>query len=113
MTPATPRKSDFLLGLAVIALAAATLLWYLTRSDACLEKASAFVKTAPQVSGKVGSVISANTSEWLSGQAATRAGERSFYFLVKGERGTANAVVNADQASCTCRIESVNPGGQR
>lgn len=67
-----------------------------------------FVRTAPAVTAKAGKVVSVGTSSWLGGQAAARAGERSFYLLVKGERGTANAVVSADRASCTCRIESIN-----
>ncbi len=82
--------------------------WFFTRSDDCLDKARAFVSTAPSVTAKTGTVRSAGTSSWLSGQAAARAGERSFYFLVKGERGTANAIVSADRAGCTCRLESVN-----
>lgn len=108
MTPTTPKHGDFALGLAVVALAGGALAWYLTRSDACLEKAEAFVRSAPAVTAAVGRVTSAGTSGWLSGQAASRAGERSFYFLVKGEKGTANAIVGADEASCTCSVVSVN-----
>lgn len=99
--------SDFSIGLVVIALSAGTIVYFLTRSDDCLDKARAFVSTAPAVTAKAGRVISASTSEWLSGQARARAGERSFYFLVKGERGTANAVVSADRKTCTCRVTSV------
>lgn len=104
----TAAKSDFAIGLGVIALSAGAVVYFLTREDSCLEKAQAFVSAAPPVTAKVGPVISANTSSWLTGQAASRAGERAFYFLVKGERGTANAVVSADKATCTCRLESVN-----
>lgn len=108
MTPTARNSSDFALGLAVLALAGAALAWFLTRGDACLDKAEAFVRSAPAVTDRVGRVSSANTSAWLSGQAGTRAGERSFYFLVKGDKGTANAIVQADEASCTCRVVAVN-----
>lgn len=108
MTNGTRTGSDFLLGLGILTIAIGALAWFLTRGDACLDKASAFVRTDPAVAAKVGRVTSANTSSWLSGQAATTAGERSFYFLVRGEKGSANAIVNADRASCTCRVVSVN-----
>lgn len=102
------RISDFAIGAIVIALAIATVAYFLIRSDDCLDKAREFVSAAPAVTAKAGKVISAGTSSWLSGQAAATAGERSFYFLVKGERATANAIVSADRATCTCRLESIN-----
>ncbi len=102
------KISDIAIGTIVIALVIATVAYLLMRGDDCLDKARAFVSTAPAVTAKAGKVISVGTSSWLSGQTAARAGERSFYFLIKGERGTANAIVSADQASCTCRIESIN-----
>ena len=101
-------SSDIAIGAVVIALAIGAVAYFLTRSDECLEKARAFVTTSPAVTAKTGRVTSAGTSSWLSGQAASKNGERSFYFLVKGERGTANAVVSADRAGCTCKLESVN-----
>lgn len=100
--------SNFAIGAIVITLTIATVAYFLTRRDACLEKARAFVSTAPAVTAKAGKVISVGTSSWLSGQAAAKAGGRSFYFLVKGERATANAIVSADRATCTCRLESIN-----
>jgi hypothetical protein len=102
------RKSDLAVGAIVIALTVATITYFLMRRDDCLEKARGFVNTAPAVNAKTGKVISVGTSSWLSGQAATKGGERSFYFLVKGERGTANAIVSTDLATCTCRLESLN-----
>ena len=102
------KISDTAIGVIVITLTIATVGYFLTRGDDCLDKARAFVSTAPAVTGKAGKVISAGTSTWLSGQAAAKVGERSYYFLVKGERGTANAIVSADRATCTCRMESVN-----
>lgn len=102
------KISDFAIGAVVITLAIGTLAYFLLRGDACLDKARAFVSTAPAVTAKVGPVKSASTSSWLSGQATARKGERAFYFLVKGEHSTASAIVSADRATCTCRLESVN-----
>lgn len=102
------KISDFATGAIVITLAIATVAYFLMRGDDCLDKARDFVSTAPAVTAKAGKVISVGTSSWLSGQAASQAGARSFYFLVKGERATANALVSADRASCTCRLESIN-----
>ncbi len=102
------KPGDFAIGALIISLAIATVAYLLMRGDDCLDKARAFVSTAPEVSARAGKVISVGTSSWLSGQTAAKAGERSFYFLVKGERATANAIVSADRASCTCRIESIN-----
>ena len=102
------QKSDFAIGLGVVALSAGAIAWFLLQDDPCLDKAQAFVATQPAVTARVGEVRSARTSSWLTGQAAARAGERAFYFLVKGARGTANAVVTADKASCTCRLVSLN-----
>lgn len=62
---------------------------------------------APAITALVGKVTSAGSSSWLSGQAESKPGERTFYFLLKGERGTANAIVSADRATCTCRVASV------
>jgi hypothetical protein len=101
------RMSDLAVGAIVITLAIATVTYFLGREDDCLEKARAFVNIAPAVTAKTGKVISVGTSSWLSGQAATKGGERSFYFLVKGGRATANAIVSADLATCTCRLESI------
>ncbi|QYF94947.1 hypothetical protein KY495_07185 [Massilia sp. PAMC28688] len=101
------RISDFAIGAVVIAMAVGALAWFLTRDDSCLDKARALVQSAPAVTARTGKVVSAGTSSWLSGQTA-RPGERSFYFLVKGERGTARAVVSADRAQCICRLESVH-----
>ena len=100
--------SDFTIGAVVITLVISTIVYFVMRTDDCLEKARAFASTAPAVTAKTGRVLSAGTSSWLSGQAAARPGQRSFYFLLKGERASANAVVSADRASCTCRLESVN-----
>ncbi len=100
--------NDFTAGAIVITLVIGTVAYFVLRGDDCLDKARDFVRTAPAVTAKAGKVISVGTSSWLGGQAAARAGERSFYLLVKGERGTANAVVSADRASCTCRLESIN-----
>ena len=108
MSTSSARLSDFGIGLVVIALSAGTIVYFLTRTDECLERARAFVSSAPAVTAKAGRVISASTSEWLSGQAAARTGERAFYFLVKGENATANAIVRADRKTCTCRLESLN-----
>jgi hypothetical protein len=102
------KISDFATGAIVIALAVVAVAYFLMRGDDCLDKARDFVRTAPAVTAKAGKVTSVGTSSWLSGQAAARAGERSFYFLVKGERATANAIVSADRATCTCRLESIN-----
>lgn len=102
------KISDLAIGAIVITLAIASVAYFLMRKDDCLEKARDFVSTAPAVTAKAGKVISVGTSSWLSGQAAAKAGERSFYFLVKGERATANAVVSADRATCVCRLESIN-----
>ena len=102
------KISNFAIGAIVITLAIATVAYFLMRQDACLDKARDFVRTAPAVTGKAGKVISIGTSSWLSGQAAARAGGRSFFFLIKGERATANAIVSADRATCTCRLESIN-----
>ena len=102
------KISDVAIGAVVIAAVLATVAYFLLRDDECLEKARAFVRTAPAVTAKAGQVTSVGTSSWLGGQTAARAGQRSFYFLVKGERATANAIVSADGATCTCRIESVN-----
>ncbi len=104
----TTKISDFAIGAVGITLTIATVAYLLMRGDDCLDKARSFVSTAPAVTGKAGKVTSVGTSSWLSGQAAAKAGERSFYFLVKGERATANAIVSADRATCTCRLESVN-----
>ena len=102
------RISDLAVGAIVIALTIATVTYFLTRRDDCLENARGFVNTAPAVNAKTGKVISVGTSSWLSGQAATKGGERSFYFLVKGERATATAIVNINLATCSCRLESLN-----
>lgn len=102
------KISDVALGGIVVALAIATVAFFLMRADDCLDQARAFVGAAPSVVAKSGKVTSVGTSSWLSGQTATLSGERSFYFLVKGERGSANAIVIADRASCTCRLESIN-----
>jgi hypothetical protein len=102
------KISDFAIGAIAITLAIATVAYSFMRGDDCLDKARDFVSTPPSVTAKAGKVISVGTSSWLSGQAAARAGERSFYFLIKGERATANAIVSADRATCTCRLESIN-----
>ena len=102
------KISDFAIGAIATTLAIAIVAYFLMRGDDCLDKARDFVSTAPSVTVKAGKVISIGTSSWLSGQAAARAGERSFYFLVKGERATANAIVSADRATCICRLESIN-----
>jgi hypothetical protein len=102
------KVPDMVTGALVIVLALATLTFFLMRRDDCLEKARDFVSMEPSVTAKTGKISSVGTSTWLSGQTAARAGQRSFYFLIKGERGSANAVVSADRASCTCRLDSVN-----
>jgi len=102
------KMSNFAIGVIVITLAISTVAYFLMRRDACLDKARDFVSTAPEVTAKAGKVVSVGTSSWLGGQAAAKAGGRSFYFLVKGERATANAVVSADRATCACRLESIN-----
>ena len=102
------KKGDFAIGAGVVALSAGAIAYFLLQDDPCLDKAEAFVRNVPAVTARVGEVRSARTSSWLSGQAAAGAGERAFYFLVKGARGTANAVVTADKASCTCRLVSLN-----
>ncbi len=61
-------------------------------------KARNFVSTAPEVTAKVGKVISVGTSSWISGQAAAQAGERSIYTLVNFERAAAKAQLSADGA---------------
>lgn len=99
--------SDFAIGALVLAAALGAAAYFLTRSDDCLDKAREFVSSAPAITAKVGKVVSAGTSSWLSGQTVARAGERTFLFLVKGEQGTVNAMVSADRASCTCRLESL------
>ena len=104
----TTKISDFAIGAMVVTLAIATVAYFLLRGDACQDKARDFVSTAPSVVDKAGKIISVGTSSWLSGQTAAKAGERSFYFLIKGERATANAIVSADRATCTCRLESIN-----
>ena len=100
--------SDFAIGAIVITLTVATVTYFLVRSDDCLDKARDFVSSAPAVTTSTGKVISAGTSSWLSAQAVSKAGERSFFFLVKGERATANVIVSADRATCTCRLESIS-----
>ena len=104
----TTKISDIAIGAIVITLAIATVAYFLMRGDDCLDKARDFVRTAPSVTAKAGKIIAVGTSSWLSGQTAAKAGERSFYFLIKGERATANAIVSADRATCTCRLESIN-----
>lgn len=101
------RISDFAIGAIVVSLTIATVAYFLLRSDVCLDKARAFVSTAPAISAKAGKVISVGTNSWLSGQIAAKADGRSFYFLVKGERAAVKAIVSADRATCTCRIESI------
>ena len=100
--------SNFSIGAMVVTLAIATVAYAVMRGDDCLDKARDFVRTAPAVRAKAGKVDSVGTSSWLSGQSAARAGERSFYFLVKGARDTANVIVSADRATCTCRLDSIN-----
>ena len=102
------KISDFAIGGIVITLTIAALAYLLLRSDDCADKARNFVSTVPEVTAKAGKVISIGTSSWLSGQTAAKVGERSFYFLIKGERATANAIVSADRTTCTCRLESIN-----
>jgi hypothetical protein len=102
------KFSDSVIGTIVITLAISAVASFLMRGDDCLDKARDFVRTAPEVTAKAGKVTSIGTSTWLSGQAASKAGERSFYFLVKGELATANAIVSADRATCTCRLGSIN-----
>lgn len=102
------KISDVALGGIVVTLAIAIIAFFFMRPDSCMEKARAFVSSAPAVVAKAGQVTSVGSSSWLSSQTPAQSGERSFYFLVKGERGTANAIVSADRASCTCRLESIN-----
>jgi hypothetical protein len=102
------KMSDSVIGAIVLTLAIATVAYFLTRRDVCLDKARNFVMTAPSVTARAGKIISVGTSSWLSGQAAAKAGERSFYFLIKGEQASANANVSADRATCTCRLESIH-----
>jgi hypothetical protein len=102
------KISDFIIGAIVSTLAIGTLALFLMRGDDCQDKARDFVRTSPLVTAKAGKVVSIGTSSWLSGQAAAKAGQRTFYFLVKGERAAANAIVSADRASCTSRLESIN-----
>lgn len=102
------KISDIAIGAIVITLVISTVAYFLMRADDCLEQARDFVGTAPSVTAKAGKIMSVGTSSWLSGQTAAKAGQRSFYFLVKGERGSANAIVSADRATCTCRLESIN-----
>lgn len=102
------KISDIAIGAVVITLAAATVTYFLARGDDCEDKARDFVSTAPSVIAKAGKIVSVGTSSWLSGQTAAKAGQRSFYFLIKGERATANAIVSAERATCTCRLESMN-----
>ena len=102
------KISDMAIGAIVFTAAIISVAYFLMRGDDCLDKARDFVSTAPAVNAKVGKTISVGTSSWLSGQTVAKAGERSFYFLIKGERTTANAVVSADRANCTCRLESIN-----
>ena len=102
------KISDIAIGAIVMTLVVATVTYLLVRSDDCEDKARDFVSTAPSVTAKAGKVVSVGTSSWLSGQTAAKAGQRSFYFLIKGERATANAIVSADRATCTCRLESIN-----
>jgi len=71
------------------------------------KKARDFVSISPAVTVKTGKFILAETSSWLGGQAAAKDGERSFCFLVKGERAIANAILSGGRATCTCRMESV------
>lgn len=101
------KTSDFAIGAVVILLAVAGTAYVFMRGDDCLDKARGFVRTAPAVTAKAGKILSVGTSTWLSGQAASKPGERSFYFLLKGERATANAIVSTDHADCTCRLESI------
>jgi hypothetical protein len=102
------KVPDIATGAIVIVLTLATLAYFLMRRDDCFEKARDFVSMEPSVTAKAGKITSVGSSTWLSGQTTASAGQRSFYFLIKGERGSANAVVSADRASCTCRLESVN-----
>lgn len=104
----TSKISDIAIGAIVVTLAIVSVAYFVLRGDGCLDKARAFVSTAPALNAKAGKIISVGTSSWLSGQTVAKAGERSFYFLIKGERATANAVVSADRATCTCRLESIN-----
>ena len=98
---------NFAIGAVVVTFVITAVAYSLTRRDDCLDKARAFVSNAPSITDKTGKVTSVGTSPWLSGQAASRVGERTFYFLLKGERATANAIVSADRATCTCRLESI------
>lgn len=98
------KFSDFATGAIVITFAVVTVAYFLLCGDDCLDRARDFVSTALAVTAKAGKVTSVGTSSLLSGQAAAKAkaGERSFDFLVKGERATANAIVSADRITCTC-----------
>ena len=102
------KVTDFAIGAIVIALVIAAAVYLVKRVDDCRDKATNFVRTAPAVTAKAGKVISAGTSSWLSGQSAARTGERSYYFIIKGERAKLDAIVSADRATCTCRLESIN-----
>lgn len=102
------KPNDVAIGALVIAVAVGALGYFLTRGDDCSDKARDFAISAPALTARTGKVISVGTSSWLSGQAASKAGERTFYFRVKGERATANAVVSADRATCTCRLEALH-----
>lgn len=102
------RISDVATGAVVITLAISTVVYFLMRGDDCQDKARDFVSSAPSVTAKAGKIMSVGTSSWLSGQTAAKDGQRSFYFLVKGERASANVIVSADRATCTCRLESVH-----
>jgi hypothetical protein len=102
------KIGDFAIGAIVIAAVFASVAYYFTRRDDCLDKARKFVSTQAAITAKVGKVTSVGTSSWLSGQAASKRGERTFYFLLKGERAATSVVVSADVATCTCRLESMN-----
>ena len=103
----TTKISNFAIGAVVITFVIATVAYSLTRRDDCLDKARDFISTAPAVTDKTGRVTSVGSSSWLSGQAASKVGGRTFYFLIKGERGRANAIVSTERATCTCRLESI------
>lgn len=99
------KISDIAIGAIVISALISAVAYFLMRGDDCLDKARDFVSTAPAVTAKAGKILSVGTSSWLSGQTVAKAGQRSFYFLVKGERDSVNAMVSADRATCTCRLE--------
>jgi hypothetical protein len=102
------KNMDLAIGGIVLALAIGTVAYFLMRNDDCLEKARGFAATSPAVTAKAGKILSVRTSSWLSGQTVAKAGQRSFYYLVEGDRATVRVMVSADRASCTCRLESVN-----